>query len=43
MERTIPVQADTVFEIGSITRQFIAAAILQLVDPGKLSLDLPLV
>ena len=30
---------DTKFEIGSITKQFTAASILQLVEQGKLSLD----
>ncbi len=34
-----PVDEHTRFEIGSITKQFTAAAILQLRDAGKLSLD----
>jgi CubicO group peptidase (beta-lactamase class C family) len=34
-----PVTADTQFEIGSITKQFTAACIMQLVEAGKLSLD----
>lgn len=34
-----PVDAHTRFEIGSITKQFTAAAILQLAERGKLSLD----
>ncbi|MBV9276726.1 MAG: beta-lactamase family protein, partial [Candidatus Eremiobacteraeota bacterium] len=34
-----PVNATTRFEIGSITKQFTAAAIMQLVEDGKLSLD----
>ena len=34
-----PVDENTHFEIGSITKQFTAAAILQLRDAGKLSLD----
>jgi D-alanyl-D-alanine carboxypeptidase len=34
-----PVDAHTRFEIGSITKQFTAAAILQLQERGKLSLD----
>lgn len=37
-----PIAPDTVFRIGSITKQFAAAVILQLVDEGKLSLDDPL-
>ena len=32
----------TVFRIGSITKQFTAAAVLKLVDDGKLSLDDPI-
>ena len=31
--------ADTVFRLGSITKQFTAASILQLVEAGKLSVD----
>ncbi len=34
-----PVDADTQFEIGSVTKQFTAAAILQLKERGKLRLD----
>jgi CubicO group peptidase (beta-lactamase class C family) len=37
-----PVDAHTRFEIGSITKQFTAAAILQLSEQGKLSLSDPL-
>ena len=39
LEHEIPAAADTVYRIGSVTKQFTAAAILQLVDQGKLSLD----
>lgn len=35
----VPMPADAVFEIGSVTKQFTAAAILQLRDAGKLDLD----
>lgn len=34
-----PVNAQTQFEIGSVTKQFTAAAILQLKEAGRLSLD----
>ena len=34
-----PVTTSTRFEIGSITKQFTAAAIMQLVEDGKLTLD----
>ena len=34
-----PVDANTRFEIGSVTKQFTAAAILQLQERGKLSID----
>ncbi|MDQ6931204.1 MAG: beta-lactamase family protein, partial [Candidatus Eremiobacteraeota bacterium] len=37
-----PVDANTNFEIGSITKQFTAAAVLQLAEQGKLRLDDPL-
>jgi CubicO group peptidase (beta-lactamase class C family) len=39
LEWDTPVAKDTVFEIGSITKQFTAACILMLVQEGKLSLD----
>ena len=38
----LPVDSHTRFEIGSITKQFTAAAILQLKEQGKLSLSDPL-
>ncbi|HEY3637234.1 MAG TPA: serine hydrolase domain-containing protein [Rhizomicrobium sp.] len=37
-----PVRTDTLFEIGSLTKQFTAASILQLQEAGKLQIDRPL-
>lgn len=37
-----PVDMTTQFEIGSITKQFTAAAVMQLVEAGKVSLSAPL-
>lgn len=42
LEWNIPATPDTVFEIGSITKQFTAACILILVQESKLSLDDPI-
>ncbi|MGH9644614.1 MAG: serine hydrolase domain-containing protein, partial [Terriglobales bacterium] len=42
MELGVPLRADDVFPIGSDTKQFAAAAILKLVEQGKLSLTDPL-
>ena len=39
VEWNVPMPTDAVFEIGSVTKQFTAVAILQLRDEGKLSLD----
>jgi len=39
MEWNVPNQADTKFRLGSITKQFTATVILQLVEQGKLKLD----
>lgn len=39
MELQVPVRAETVFEIGSLTKQFTAACILLLAQDGKLSVD----
>jgi CubicO group peptidase (beta-lactamase class C family) len=39
VEGGVPLTVDTVIPIGSVTKQFTAAAILQLRDQGKLGLD----
>jgi CubicO group peptidase (beta-lactamase class C family) len=39
VEWDVPMPADAMFEIGSVTKQFTVAAILQLRDAGRLSLD----
>ena len=39
LEYNIPVQVDNIFRIGSITKQFTAVAILQLMEQGKLNLQ----
>ena len=38
-ERHLPASVDTYFEIGSITKEFTSAAILQLQEAGKLHID----
>lgn len=42
MELEVPMKTDMVFEIGSLTKQFTAVAILQLMEQGKLSLNDPI-
>ncbi|HEX2802729.1 MAG TPA: serine hydrolase domain-containing protein [Sphingomicrobium sp.] len=42
IETRRPITADTPFLLGSITKQFTAAVVLQLVAEGKMSLDDPL-
>jgi D-alanyl-D-alanine carboxypeptidase len=42
LESRQPVKTDTVFEIGSVTKQFTAAAVMTLVEEGKIALDAPL-
>jgi CubicO group peptidase (beta-lactamase class C family) len=42
LEWSIPVDTETTFHIGSMTKQFTAAAILRLREMGKLSVDDPL-
>jgi CubicO group peptidase (beta-lactamase class C family) len=39
VEWDVPMPLDAMFEIGSVTKQFTAVAILELRDQGKLSLD----
>lgn len=39
VEWDVPMTTDAMFEVGSVAKQFTAAAILQLHDAGKLSLD----
>ncbi len=39
LELNVPMRTDHVFRIGSVTKQFTAAAILRLVEEGKLSLQ----
>jgi CubicO group peptidase (beta-lactamase class C family) len=39
VELKVPVTAETVFEIGSLTKQFTAACVLLLAQDGKLSID----
>ena len=42
VELAVPVSEKTVFEIGSISKQFVAAAAMLLVEDGKLKLDDPI-
>ncbi|SHL58230.1 serine hydrolase [Chryseobacterium polytrichastri] len=43
MEWDIPNQANTKFRLGSITKQFTAVLVMQLVEQGKIKLDAPIV
>lgn len=42
LETPAPVTPETVFEIGSVTKQFTAFAIMMLVEEGKVELDKPI-
>lgn len=42
VEAPVPVDADTLFQIGSITKTFTATVAMQLVEEGVLDLDAPL-
>lgn len=42
LEWSVPVTSNTVFEIGSVTKQFTAAGILLLQQQGKLSVNDPI-
>ncbi len=39
LEHEVPIIADTVFRVGSVSKQFTAAAVALLADQGKLDLD----
>jgi CubicO group peptidase (beta-lactamase class C family) len=41
LEHNVPIGADTIFEAGSVSKQFTAASVLLLARGGKLSLDDP--
>jgi CubicO group peptidase (beta-lactamase class C family) len=41
VDSKIPVTTNTVFRIGSLSKQFVATAIMMLVEEGKISLDDP--
>lgn len=43
IEHQVKTKLDSVFEIGSITKQFTATLILKLVEQGKLRLDQPII
>jgi CubicO group peptidase (beta-lactamase class C family) len=41
VEHPLPVTADTLFQIGSITKTYLATAVMRLVETGQLDLDQP--
>ena len=42
LEHGVPVKAETVFQIGSIGKQFAATAVMLLVEAGKIDLEAPI-
>jgi CubicO group peptidase (beta-lactamase class C family) len=42
LEHRVPVRSSTVFQSGSLAKQFTAAAVMLLVDDGKITLDEPI-
>ena len=42
LENRIPASDKTIYHVGSITKQFTAAAVMQLVDKGVVALDRPI-
>ena len=42
IENSVPMTAETVYRIGSLTKQFTAAAVMQLVEAGLIGLDDPM-
>lgn len=42
VELNVPATVDTVYRIGSVTKEFTAAAVLLLVEDGKIDLDAPI-
>ena len=42
IEHHVPLRPDSVFRIGSVTKQFVAAGLLRLVEAGRVRLDDPL-
>src|SRR5262249_32190795 len=39
LENSVPATAETVYRLGSITKQFTSMAVMQLAEQGRLSLD----
>ena len=42
LEHDVPVKPDTVFELASVTKQFTAAAVMLLVEEGKVKVGDPI-